>query len=151
MTSVCNNGAIRALAICVFRNRNRILVAEGYDSVKRQTFYRPLGGSIEFGESGADAVARELKEELDVKICDLKFLGALENIFTYEGKRGHEIVLVYDGHFVDRSIYKREEFIGFEKDDENSQFRAVWKSLDECQNAPVYPTGLLDLLKNHKG
>ncbi len=151
MTSVLNNGVIRALAICVFRNRNRILVAEGYDPVKRQTFYRPLGGRIEFGEGGADAIARELKEELDVKVCDLKFLGALENIFTYAGKRGHEVVLVYDGRFVDESMYDRGEFVGFEDDDENAKFRAVWKSLDECQTARVYPNGLLDLLKNHKG
>jgi hypothetical protein len=40
---------IRPIAICVFRHKDRILVAEGYDPVKKQTFYRPLGGVIEFG------------------------------------------------------------------------------------------------------
>lgn len=41
---------IRPLAICVFRHAGRILVAEGTDEVKGETFYRPLGGAIEFGE-----------------------------------------------------------------------------------------------------
>ncbi len=41
---------IRPIALCVFLNNNRILVNEGYDPVKQQTFYRSLGGGIEFGE-----------------------------------------------------------------------------------------------------
>lgn len=34
---------IRPIAICVFRRDNRILVGEGYDPVKKESFYRPLG------------------------------------------------------------------------------------------------------------
>ncbi|MBI3536579.1 MAG: NUDIX hydrolase [Chloroflexi bacterium] len=144
---------IRALAICVFRNGDKILVGAGFDSVKQQTFYRPLGGSIEFGETSADTITRELKEELDAQVCDLKFLGTLENIFTFEGERGHEIVLVYDGKFVDASLYARKELKGFEKDDAHSpHFRAVWKTLSEFDpiHAPVYPNGLVELLSNHQ-
>jgi len=40
---------IRPLAIYLFRDGDRILVGEGNDPVKRETFYRPLGGGIEFG------------------------------------------------------------------------------------------------------
>ncbi|SRR5712691_3137526 len=72
---------IRPIAICVFREKDRILVAEGHDPVA-QTFYRPLGGAIRCGEKGADTLIRELREELDVEIRDLRYLGALENIFT---------------------------------------------------------------------
>jgi hypothetical protein len=35
--------------MCVFRHGNRILVAVAVDEVKNQKFYRPLGGTIEFG------------------------------------------------------------------------------------------------------
>ncbi|MCA9941424.1 MAG: NUDIX domain-containing protein, partial [Anaerolineales bacterium] len=55
---------IRPLVICLFRHKNHILVMEGYDPVKQQTFYRPLGGGIEFGEHSAIALRRELREEL---------------------------------------------------------------------------------------
>ncbi len=146
-------GIIRPLAICVFRNNDRILVAEGYDPVKQQTFYRPLGGSIEFGERAAGTIARELMEEIGAAVCDLRYLGTLENIFTYAGKRGHEIVLVFDGRFVGAAIYARGEFFGIEKDDEHElRFKAVWKSLDEFhpERAPVYPDGLVELLARSK-
>ena len=59
-------GKIRPLAICVFLHQGRILVSVGYDSVKKQTFYRPLGGKIEFGEPSAETVRRELMEEIGI-------------------------------------------------------------------------------------
>jgi len=68
---------IRPLAICVFRNQERILVAEGYDSVKKQTFYRPLGGRIEFGEWSYETICRELMEELGVKVKTVCVLSQL--------------------------------------------------------------------------
>ena len=43
---------VRTIAICVFKKGGRIFVAEGYDPAKQETFYRPLGGRIEFGERG---------------------------------------------------------------------------------------------------
>jgi NADH pyrophosphatase NudC (nudix superfamily) len=59
---------IRPLAICVFRKDGRILVAEGYDPVKDHTFYRPLGGAIEFGETSRQTVSRELMEEIGAEV-----------------------------------------------------------------------------------
>ena len=47
---------IRPIAVCVVRNNDNILVFEGYDPVKKETFYRPLGGAIEFGEHSKSAV-----------------------------------------------------------------------------------------------
>ena len=145
-----NIGYIRPLAICVFRDGNRILVSEGFDPVKQQTFYRPLGGGIEFGERGEDTLRREMREELDAEISDVKYLGAIENIFTFAGNRGHEIVMVYDASFVDAALYARAELDGFENGAPNPRFKAVWKSLDEFDpvRAPVYPDGLVELL-NH--
>ena len=58
---------IRPLAICVFLNNNRILVAEGYDPIKQQTFYRPLGGGIEFGEGKSILYPTGLLELLEMK------------------------------------------------------------------------------------
>lgn len=138
---------IRPLAICVFHHNGRILAAEGYDPVKGQTFYRPLGGAIEFGEHSAAAIERELAEELGAAVTDLRYLGALENIFTYNGEMGHEIVMVYDGVFADRSLYEREVIEGSE--DDGVAFRAVWVSLNDCRDPaapPLYPSGLIDLL-----
>ena len=63
---------IRSVALCVFRNNDRILVFEGFEKLKNEIFYRPLGGGIEFGEKAEDTVRRELKEEINVDVTDLK-------------------------------------------------------------------------------
>lgn len=139
---------IRPLAICVFQNHDRILVAEGYDPVKQQTFYRPLGGGIEFGETSVDTVRRELKEELDVEVGELRYLGTLENIFVFNGTPGHEIVMVYDGALIDSGLYEQAVIVGIEAEI-NESFNAVWKNLDEFGDGKsiLYPVGLLELLR----
>ena len=138
---------IRPIAICVFQHDGRILAAEGVDPLKGQTFYRPLGGAIEFGEYSAATIARELSEELGAAVVDLRYLGALENVFTFNGQTGHEIVMVYDGAFADRSLYEQPVLTGME--DDGAPVRAVWVRLAGCAEPaapPVYPTGLLELL-----
>lgn len=107
---------IRPIAICVFRHDGRILAAEGYEPLTGRLFYRPLGGAIEFGESSAATIEREIAEELGAAVTDLRYLGTLENVFTYGGQTGHEIVMVYDGEFVDRTLYSRAAIEGDEDD-----------------------------------
>lgn len=139
--------SIRPLAIGIFRRGNEILVFEGYDPSKDQVFYRPLGGAIEFGEYGYQALAREMGEEVGTGVADLRYLGVCENIFVYDGETGHEIVLVYEGNLADRSLYERRSFTGHE--DDGTPFTAVWKSLEFFRQgqAPLYPDGLLALLE----
>ena len=142
---------IRPIAICLFRNKNRILVAEGFDPVKEQTFYRPLGGGIEFGEYSEQTIHRELMEELGVEVCDLKYLGTLENIFMFNGTPGHEIVQVYDGVLKESGLYDQAVIVGQEAEI-NVSFQAVWMRLDEFgeEKAILYPSGLLELLTSEK-
>jgi 8-oxo-dGTP pyrophosphatase MutT (NUDIX family) len=139
---------IRPLSICVFRSRDRILVMEGYDPLKKERFYRPLGGGIEFGESSAETVCRELMEEINVEVDrqSLRYLGMLENIFTYNGEPGHEIVLIYDGALKEPGLYERTVIVGQEADGE--EFRAIWKNIGDFGKGKsiLYPTGLLEML-----
>jgi 8-oxo-dGTP pyrophosphatase MutT (NUDIX family) len=139
---------IRPLAICVFLHNNRILVAEGYDSVKSEYFYRPLGGGIEFGESSQETICRELMEELKLEVdkSTLIYLGTLENIFTFNDHAGHEIVLIYDGAFQEHKVYEQVVIRGQEANGEN--IRAIWMGLDEFGDGKsiLYPTGLVEML-----
>lgn len=140
---------IRVIAICVFRHGNKILVSEGYDVVKQQAYYRPLGGTVEFGEYSDQAVAREIREEINAEVTDLRYLGTLESIFIYEGQKGHEIVQVYDGRFVDERFYEKSVILGVEK---TAPFRAVWVDVTKTGNGlpPLYPVGLTELLEEMK-
>jgi 8-oxo-dGTP pyrophosphatase MutT (NUDIX family) len=138
---------IRPLAICIFRHHDRILVAEGYDPVKKEHFYRPLGGGIEFGEYSEQTIHRELLEEIGAEVCELKYLGTLENVYVFNGTPGHEILQIYDGVLRDTRLYEQAVIFGQEVDIDDS-FRAVWKHIDEFGDGKsiLYPTGLLKML-----
>lgn len=135
---------IRVIAICVFREREKILVSEAFDTVKQGRFARPLGGAVEPGETAARAIAREIREELAEDVTDLRMLGVLENIFEYEGRPGHEIVFVFDGRFADPSVHSRAELTVRESGWATS---ATWRSLGsfgpECRLVPEGLAGLL--------
>lgn len=49
---------IRPIALGVVIRDNKLLVGEGYDKVKNETFYRCLGGGIKFTEKGEEALKR---------------------------------------------------------------------------------------------
>ncbi|MGB3311121.1 MAG: NUDIX hydrolase [Nodosilinea sp.] len=136
---------IRPISICLLRRGEEILVHESYDSVKGEGFARPLGGGIDFGETSAQAAIREIKEELGVDIAEVELVGIVENIFVYEGEPGHEIVFVYDGRFLDESLYGQESLSAVEG---NQQFKAVWRSPATLRNGPYHlvPQQLWDLL-----
>ncbi len=141
----------RPLVICVFRKDDSVFVGELYDSSKDEIFYRPLGGTIEFGEPAREALKRELQEEIGAEVTNLRYLGVLENLFTHEGKLGHEIVLTYEGDFVDKSFYEADAVPAQEED--GVRFIARWKPLREFREgkAPLYPDGLLHLLSASPG
>ena len=137
----------RPLVICIFSHKGKILVCEGTDTVKNETFYRPAGGMIEFQERAEDALRREIKEETGEDITNIKYLTTIENIFTYEGKPGHEIILVYDAEFTNGSLYKKNQIKITESND--VWCYAYWKSPDEFGEGKLrlYPEELPALLK----
>jgi ADP-ribose pyrophosphatase YjhB (NUDIX family) len=92
-------------------------------------------------------VAREIREELGAEIADIRFLGVIENIFTYAGSKGHEIMLFYSARLVEERFYMQESVLGH---DDDGEFVARWVSLDAARRAtaePVYPEGLVDLIE----
>lgn len=128
-------GIIRPIVICLFRNQDKILVIEGLDEYRKDYYYRPVGGGIEYGESSEEALKREMKEELNADISDIKFITTIENIFTYNGELGHEVVFVYDAKFTDLSIYEKEELSIVE--DNGVPYKAKWVTIEDCSNGNI--------------
>jgi ADP-ribose pyrophosphatase YjhB (NUDIX family) len=51
---------------------------------------------LNFGEEIGKALLREIKEELGMKIKKFSFIGLVDNIYEEDGKRHHEINLVFN-------------------------------------------------------
>lgn len=140
-----SQGIIRPLALCIIKNQGKLLVGNGYDSKKNKNFYRLLGGGIKFGETGEEAVKREFREELNTDLENVKYLTTLENIFTYNGNPGHEIILVFSGDFVKKELYQRKDLIIL---DTTEKHKTSWQKISDFKGKKLilYPDGILSYL-----
>jgi ADP-ribose pyrophosphatase YjhB (NUDIX family) len=107
MTVVQKSSVICVKAFGLHWRGRRLLAFEVYDHEGRLKGVRPLGGSVEFGESAEDAVIREFKEEIDVEVSILAGPMVLENVFFHDGQRRHEILFIFDVAFPPRSFTQR--------------------------------------------
>lgn len=119
--------SIRVIALGLIQNGDRLFVGEGFDPVKQQLFYRALGGGVEFGETSEVALQREFDEELGTALTNIQYVATIENIFTFNGNPGHEIIQLYSCDFVDRQLYEQESVLFIEGDLKKT---AVWVAID---------------------
>jgi 8-oxo-dGTP pyrophosphatase MutT (NUDIX family) len=142
---------IRPIAIAVIARPSdgALLVFDGHDPVTDDRFHRPLGGGIELGETAEAAVRRELVEELGAELEEVALLGWIENIFTYAGRPGHEIVAVFSARLVDASLYARDELTMVENNESVTVRwvpRAAFRSQQNPHGPRLVPEALAALL-----
>ena len=127
---------IRPIALGLVIKDNKLLVSEGFDKVKNEIFYRCLGGGIEFLEKSEEALKREFLEEINVDIAVKDFLGISENIFTYQGKNAHELILFYSIEISDENYQEEYKVI-----DDHGETIAKWIDINEFKNKnkTLYP------------
>jgi 8-oxo-dGTP pyrophosphatase MutT (NUDIX family) len=134
---------MRGLAVVVIKNGNKTLVSPGYDKIKDKSFYRLLGGGIDFGETSLAAIKREIKEELNVELENYKLLTITENIFTYNGDSGHEICFIYRADFKDKLNYEKKEFSILDSDHDG---KVIWLDLNKENVKMIMPPGADDFI-----
>jgi ADP-ribose pyrophosphatase YjhB (NUDIX family) len=142
---------ITPIALALIRREAEILVEGARDEVKDETFFRLLGGEIEFGEKGAEAVRRELREELGADSEVMRLFAIIENVFTYEGEPSHEIDLIYECRLHDDRLNSLDEWEAHETTRAGLiTHRVAWKDPDSFRNGDeiLYPEELLELLND---
>ncbi|ARV62038.1 NUDIX hydrolase [Nostocales cyanobacterium HT-58-2] len=127
-------GEIRVLALGLIRDGDRIFLSEGYDPVKEVTFYRAMGGGVDFGETSLEALKREFQEEIQADLTNIRYLGCLENIFTFNGQPGHEIIQLYESDFVDSKFYQLEKLVFSEGEREKA---ALWVDINRFKSGEL--------------
>ncbi|MBW4446461.1 MAG: NUDIX hydrolase [Spirirestis rafaelensis WJT71-NPBG6] len=127
-------GEIRVLALGLITQGDRTFISEGYDPVKQQTFYRAMGGGVDFGETSKTALQREFQEEIQAELTNIHYLGCIENLFTFNGKQGHEILQVYQCDFVEPKFYQLENLVFAEGE---RQKTALWVEISRFKSGEL--------------
>ena len=126
----------------IFRNGNKILLHHGLKS----DHYTLPGGRVKDGETTNQSLIREMKEEMGYDIILIRPVSFMENMFNFDDKDYHELLVTYEAQFRDEEAYKREKIVGIEER-ENLEF--IWKDISELDKLAFVPHILIDIIKKN--
>lgn len=93
----------------IIQDKRKILVCYH----KEKGYYFFPGGHLNFEEKIQDTLFREIKEELNVKVKKIRFIGLVDNFYEETGKKHHEINLVFETKIDKITQKSQENHIGF--------------------------------------
>ena len=106
------------------------------------------GGQVAFGETNAETLIREYREEIgaDIEVGDLKWVW--ENISPWDGKPAHQICLFFSVSLRDMTqIPLTGSFSGKEHDaNDDNAIWFHWIPFNEVKNITVHPGNAIELL-----
>ena len=130
----------------ILRN-NKILLQKPTND----TGYAIPGGHVEFGETNAQTLEREFKEEIgaDITVGALKWVA--EIFFPWGDKPCHQICLFYDVALKDETQIPLEGVFTGDERIEGRDFiiEFFWKPVASLGQLEVYPTNIPDLMKQY--
>lgn len=105
------------------------------------------GGHVAFGETNAETLLREFKEEIgaDISVGELKWVG--EIFFPWGEKPCHQICLYYmvtleNAHIPQEGMFMAQEHL----EGRNFEIEFHWIPLEEIKDIELYPTNAKELL-----
>ena len=110
--------------------------------------YALIGGRVEIGESSADTVKREIKEELGKNIEITGYISTIENFFEMKGSKYHEIMFVHKIEFTNEEDKKIEYTMKNIEGKDYLQYE--WIDLGSIDEYPLLPIAIKDVLKENK-
>ncbi|MBU3087888.1 NUDIX domain-containing protein [Clostridium gasigenes] len=117
-------------------HNNKLLVMKDENS----PYYYIPGGKVGLQELSADAIKREIREEINIDVRVKRMLWIVENFFKDDesGENFHEIGFYYLLELNDEKIFEKgNEFIMTEGGKHRLVF--YWKPLEEIKDLYLYP------------
>ena len=129
----------RAAAIAI--RDNRVMLCH----FARGGFYALPGGRVDFGETAADAITREMNEEAGLEVAVERLVWVVENFFQLDGAPNHELGLYFIVHPIDPPQFDM-EIRAREPDGED--LTITWMPLDVLASLNLKPAFLKTRLKS---
>ena len=107
-------------------------------------FWTLPGGRPEPMEPAGDALRRQMREEQNAPVTVGRLLWLIENFFTFEGQRYHELLLCFEMACGDLAS-GLDDFEGLEGD---SRLLFQWCPLESLARLPLRPAFLAPALRN---
>lgn len=133
---------IRAAGIMI--HNGKILVHKNINS----DHYALIGGRVEIGESSADTIKREIKEELGKNVEITGYISTIENFFEMKNSKYHEIMFVHKIEFSNEEDKKIEYTMKNVEGKDYLQYE--WIDLNRIDDYPLLPMVIKDVLKENK-
>ena len=117
-----------------------VLIRDGKILVQRDEHgneYALPGGHVRIGETLAEGLVREYKEETGADISCVKLLWSEECFWEWNGRAAHNFAFYYLIELIDESaIPDTGEFISHK---DNCNVVIGWMPIEEIQNVVIYP------------
>ncbi|UVI33090.1 NUDIX domain-containing protein [Paenibacillus spongiae] len=128
---------LRAEGIIVDDRNMKVLV----QCDAEESFYRFPGGAVEFRETAAHAIIRELMEEFDLPVEVGRLAVVNESIVEYDGIQRHDCTLLHWCSLIDE--WEDTDAIWHS---EHPDIKLVWRTFEQLESRPVYPEGIVDTI-----
>lgn len=100
------------------------------------------GGAVQFSETAEQAISREMREELGVKLISPEFAGILESFWSRDAISYHQLTIVFRQQ-VDEMLFSDLDHLNYRDLDVSAQAKMAWYSLAEAAQV-MQPKGLLN-------
>lgn len=133
---------IRAAVVII--HNDKVLVHRNINS----NHYALVGGRVELGEDSIATVKREIKEEMGKEIEIIGYISTVENFFTMNGKKYHEIEFIHLAEFKEEKDKLIEDTIKNKEGKNYLQYE--WIERNRIDQIPLMPAKIQSVLKNGK-
>ena len=116
-----------------------------FQKCANDNYYSLIGGRIKYLENSKDALVREIKEEIGIKIekKSLKLNAIIENFFLHNNIKYHELLFIYEIHNLNELVNLKEI-----KTIDKDNVKNIWLLKKDINNLDIRPSIVKEILNN---